>query len=223
MKIFALILIAAVSAGAAAETLTCELRSGGQATSASVNIPAGLGEYVVADSVHDLSFNLIVECARRKCTANITIDSGILEDEAGSTAFEFTSGGTARNVFTEPVTNAPDGRAYEISCATGAAAVAPAIRARSGLFYLEGHAVNQPVRESTYIGAYRMCFKGNPESARRKIWNYIRDDIEKQGPFARYDRRGDYVIYGYTDHKCLDEGNDASDCYTSQRVARCQN
>ncbi len=116
MKLLLVAFLLVASNSALADTVTCTLKSGDQATSANFSLGSPQEDYVSANGVHDLNFHMIAECKNETCAVDITIDSSILEDEAGSTGFEFQRSGPAREIFREPIENAPDGRTYELSC-----------------------------------------------------------------------------------------------------------
>jgi len=104
-------------APAMADSVTCFLTSGKKSVSATLDLTNPSQDFAISDNVYDLSFNLSAECKRsKKCMAYITVDSIKLEDEAGSTGFEFERGGVEREIFREPVEGAPDRRKYEMYC-----------------------------------------------------------------------------------------------------------
>lgn len=117
MKLLLVAFLLVASNSALADTVTCTLKSGDQATSANFSLVGSQQEdYVSANGIHDLNFHMIAECKNETCAVDIIIDSSILRDEAGSTGFEFQRSGPSREIFREPVENAPDGLLYEISC-----------------------------------------------------------------------------------------------------------
>lgn len=120
MKALALAILALTAAPAFADTLECTLSSGKKSDTVSLDLTklenpydAKLGE----KGVYDLSFDLAADCKPESCSASITIYSQKIEDEVGSTGFEFTRGAAWGEVHREPLTGAPDKKKYELSCA----------------------------------------------------------------------------------------------------------
>ena len=104
-----------------AENVVCTLQSGSEKASVVANFSEldeyGYGEFFDEKGVGDLSFNLGFDCTDSECSVGIIIDSQILEDEAGSTEFEFKRSLDAKGkVFTDKITNAPDGEDYVFYC-----------------------------------------------------------------------------------------------------------
>jgi len=103
-----------------AENIVCTLQSG--PTKASVvaklsQLDEGYGEFIDEVGVKDLSFDMVVECDKKSCEAGLTIYSQILEDEAGSTGFEFSRTIESKGiVFSDKITNTPDGSDYDLYC-----------------------------------------------------------------------------------------------------------
>ncbi len=114
------ILLAAIFLGSSAvyaDSVSCTLKSGRKSGTATLDLNKSMGDYaMLEESVYDLGFNFVVGCEAKDCETSITIDSGILEDEAGSTGFSFERSGESREIFREPIENAPDKRKYEIFC-----------------------------------------------------------------------------------------------------------
>lgn len=94
--------------------------------------------------------------------------------------------------------------------------------AHEGLYYSEGPKRGEPVLEATYVGTYELCFVGRPSAAKKQLWTLISDDIEKENPFVRLDKDLEYLVYGYTDTKCLDEGESRRTCRVVQTVHPCR-
>jgi hypothetical protein len=103
-----------------AENLVCTLQSGAEKTSVVApfaELEEGYGEFFDENGVQDLSFDMVLECSEKTCVADIIIYSQILEDEAGSTGFEFSSTPSSKGkVFTDKITNTPDGKDYTLYC-----------------------------------------------------------------------------------------------------------
>lgn len=97
-----------------------------------------------------------------------------------------------------------------------------AIASSSKLVYTTGHAVGTEATTGTYLGYYQMCFIGNAYSAKAKIYNFGKNDSEKDSFFVRYDKNKNQIVYGYVDTKCLDEGESRNTCSTFQVVPACK-
>lgn len=114
-----LILLAGLGSGAMADSLKCTIQSGTEKDVVHLRLAdkakasEGLG---TADGVYDLGFWLQADCTKRKCTVNYTLNSASAEDEVGQAAFNFTRGRQSGPIYSEPLTNAPDRRAYTFSC-----------------------------------------------------------------------------------------------------------
>jgi hypothetical protein len=117
MKALIFAWIALSTSASFAENVTCTLASENQKSVAITNLESQLGEYVVADSPFDLSFNQLVECEESTCDVYITIDSSLAEDEVGSFGFQFERKSKSFEFFREPIESAPDGKLYEFFCA----------------------------------------------------------------------------------------------------------
>ncbi len=117
MKSLAIALLLVISAQfAEADTLKCTLKSGSRRSSVSIDLNTNGGEFAVSGGVYDLSFNMMEECEDASCTAYVTVDSVIVQDEVSSFSFSFDRNKNAV-VINEPFDGAPDGKAYNFSCA----------------------------------------------------------------------------------------------------------
>ncbi|MGE0528157.1 MAG: hypothetical protein AB7G93_07605 [Bdellovibrionales bacterium] len=116
MKFWCLVNVLLLSSASFADSITCTLQSGEKTTSATLALESPQEDYAIADGLYDLSFSLTAECATTKCTAFMTIDSRRAQSEVGSTGFDFRRSGPAREIFREPLENAPDQRQYTLYC-----------------------------------------------------------------------------------------------------------
>lgn len=121
LNIFTTMILMFFSNNVFADAITCNLKSGQDTQAATINLSETeqdgyVDEYAVSDAVYDLNFIMTASCEEKECLIDITLDSGILESEVGSTAFEFTRSGKNRELLREAITGAPDKRNYEIYC-----------------------------------------------------------------------------------------------------------
>lgn len=111
-----LALLVFVSPAFAARNLSCTLSGAGSQSTISQIVPAPNEDYVISDLVGDLILNMTNSCEKDKCTGYLTIDSSLVQDEVGSTAFEFSKKAEG-HVYAENITNTPDKKSYKLSCA----------------------------------------------------------------------------------------------------------
>ncbi len=113
-----LILLAGLSCDAMADAIECKLQSGSDTAVVRLSLTnrTKASEGLGSDGVFDLSFWLQADCTARKCNVNYTLNSSSVEDEVGQAAFNFSRGRRVGPIYSEPLTNAPDCRAYTFSC-----------------------------------------------------------------------------------------------------------
>ena len=121
MKLALSISIFLLMFNATAENVVCSLQTGNQKTSVVAKFSDldeyGYGEFFDEKGVEDLSFNFSLDCSDSECEAGVIIDSQMVEDEVGSTGFGFERKASEKGlVFTDKLTNAPDGKDYVFDC-----------------------------------------------------------------------------------------------------------
>lgn len=120
MKSITCVLLILMSLGVSASNVACILANGGEKSLAKIDFKEiddeGYAYTYSQGAEFDLSFNMEFYCEANNCEVSIVVDSQILEDEAGSTGFEFKKTQAAGKIYSEPVTNAPDGKDYFLYC-----------------------------------------------------------------------------------------------------------
>lgn len=100
--------------------------------------------------------------------------------------------------------------------------VSSASASSGALYFSEGEFAGQEVSSAGYVGYYETCFAGNPYAAKSKLIKLLNNDIEKDGAFAKVDKKKNVIVFGYTNTKCLDEGASVSECRSVNIAARCR-
>lgn len=117
MKTLALLFAASAlfAQGAFAKTLSCTLQSGKKTATNKLDLNKLPKDPAQSDGVYDLSFMLEASCDRASCDVEATFLSQKIEDETGHMSFRIKKSDSGR-VHGEPLTNAPDRRAYDFYC-----------------------------------------------------------------------------------------------------------
>lgn len=90
------------------------------------------------------------------------------------------------------------------------------------LYYSDGPAKGEEVSEvPAYIGYQNICFVGNGFAAKSSLYSLLDNDHERSSVFTFFHKNKDILNYGYTDNKCIDDGEDAENCRSVKTAKRC--
>lgn len=78
------------------------------------------------------------------------------------------------------------------------------------------------LKNRAHFGYEEICFKGDPNSARKALYAMMSEDYELESVFVRYVLANKSIVYGYVHTKCTDEGMTPDECRSVKIAPACR-